>query len=230
VVTNNALLPQWFWTTFEHVGNAPLARNACDPTLPFQCGYMGSLSCPADTAGRSDYSYFNSTYAVMRTNVPPTKSASGAPYAWNPTPPYAKKYLTVAGPHGAARIGTQISRCWQIYKITQKLNEKWQMQLRAIGSVFANYMLVGTQWGAATSATPVKGVPKGGVPNFLSNSVVETYLQNMGDANNPFGNGSCITCHNSATLQVGNAQSNLSFLPGLVNLLQTRREPIQAKP
>src|SRR3569832_2371465 len=107
-----------------------------------------------------------------------------------------------------------------------KLNTQWRGQLAAIGSVFQNYMLVGTQWGASTTATPNPKVAIGGVPNFLSNSVVETYLQNAADPKNPFNNGSCITCHNSATLVVNNTTpANLSFLPDLVNLLQVRRPP-----
>jgi hypothetical protein len=226
-LTNNSLKPQWFWSTFEHVDNAPQARNACDPGQPSQCGYLGQQACAATLPPNPpDYSYFNATYAVMKTNVPPTPSPSGAPYAWNPAPPYAKNYMTVAGPHGAQHIGTQISRCWQIYGLTDKLNTQWRAQLGAVGSVFQNYMLVGTQWGASTTATPNPKVAIGGVPNFLSNSVVETYLQNAADPKNPFNNGSCITCHNSATLIVNNkTPANLSFLPDLVNLLQTRRPP-----
>lgn len=77
-------------------------------------------------------------------------------------------------------------------------------------------MLVGTQWGASTTSTPDPKVPTGAVPNFLSNSVVETYLQTLAAPNDPFGTGSCVSCHLAAKLPYDDkTPSNLSFLPGL---------------
>ncbi len=229
-LTKNDLKPQWFWSTFEHVDNAPPAAAACDPTAPSACTTLGKLSCPAaQLLGAPDYSYYNAKYPGLATNQPPKLLLGGKAFLWNPVEPYAFSYLTPAG--GGVKVGTQISRCWQIYALTQELNTQWRAQLHAIGSVFQNYMLVGTQWGASTTATPDPKIPIGGVPNFLSNSVVETYLQNMADPNNAFGNGSCISCHVSATLVVNNkTPANLSFLPDLVNLLQVRRPPLPPKP
>jgi len=37
VPQGNNLLASWFWTTFEHVDNAPLAANPCDVTDPTKC-------------------------------------------------------------------------------------------------------------------------------------------------------------------------------------------------
>ncbi len=149
------------------------------------------------------------------------------PFAWNPVPPYAKAYLTQGQSGGKpVTVGTQISRCWKIYALTDELNAQWRNQLRRIGSVFQNYMLVGTQWGASITSTPDPKVSSDGVPSFLSNSVVETYLQTLAKPGDPFGTGSCVSCHRAATLADGTTPSNLSFLPGLVTPGLLRRAPI----
>ncbi len=94
---------------------------------------------------------------------------------------------------------------------------------------------IGTQWGAKIEPRSSAG-PEDAAPNFLSNTMLETYLQkNYVKGSTPdarFGTGSCVTCHTAATLTVtqkGNpVSSDLSFLPGLTQLLQTRRPPIGA--
>lgn len=229
-LTTNDLKPQWFWSTFEQVDNAPLAQAACDPTDPAKCTTLGKLACaaPPQMPGAPDYSYYNAKYSSLPTNQPPKMLLGAKAFMWNPVQPYASTYLAPAG--GGAKAGTQISRCWKIYALTQALNAQWRAELHKVGSVFENYMLVGTQWGASTTATPNKQIPHGGVPNFLSNSVVETYLQTQADWANPFGNGSCISCHVSATLRVGSTPANLSFLPFLVDPKQTRRTPLLPRP
>jgi hypothetical protein len=227
--TKNSLLPEWFWSTFEHVDNAPLAAQACDPASPTTCPLLGQLACPV-AAGTAGSSYFNAACPDCATNQPPTPAPSGTPFAWNPVQPFAKSYLVTAQRGGqTVTVGTQVARCWKLYTLTDQLNTQWRDQLRQIGSVFQNYMLVGTQWGASTTATPDPKVPLGGVPNFLSNSVIETYLQTMSNPQDPFGNGSCVSCHRAATLPVDNATpSNLSFLPDLVSPGLVRRAPMRA--
>jgi hypothetical protein len=224
--TQNALLPEWFWSTFEHVDNAPLATQACDLTTPSTCPLLGQLACPVP-AGTGAYSYFNPACPDCQTNQPPVASASGTPFSWNPVPPYAKSYLTQAPSGGKpVTVGTQISRCWKIYSLTDELNQQWRNQLRLVGSVFQNYMLVGTQWGASITSTPDPKVPNDSVPSFLSNSVVETYLQTLSDPQNPFGTGSCVSCHRAAMLPGSTTPSNLSFLPALVTPGLVRRAPM----
>ena len=95
-----------------------------------------------------------------------------------------------------------------------------------VGSVFQNYMLVGTQWGGNITSTPDPKIPGQVVPNFLSNSVVETYLQNKADPKQPFNNGSCITCHRAAKLPNSTTLSDFSFLPDLVQPNLVRRPPL----
>jgi len=230
--TKNNLRPQWFWSTFEHVDNAPLAAQACDPASPVSCPLLGQLACPA-AAGVASYSYFNSDCPDCKTNQPPIKSPDPATsFAWSPTQPFAKAYLVTSTSRGRpVTVGTQITRCWQIYSLTSDLNLQWRSQLRNIGSVFQNYVLVGTQWGGDTTNTPNPKIPSAGVPSFLSNSVVETYLQTLSDPKDPFGNGSCVSCHLAATLPVKTApSSNLSFLPDLVTPGLVRRAPMVAPP
>ena len=225
-LTKNSLKPEWFWSTFEHVDNAPIARQACDPTSPATCTLLGQLDCPARPAAVS-YSYFKRACPDCKTNQPPTPSPTGTPFAWNPTQPYAKGYLYTTKSGGqTVTVGTQVSRCWQVYSLTDELNSQWRSQLMKVGSVFQNYMLVGTQWGASITNAPNPKIPGGAVPNFLSNSVIETYLQTLANQD-PFGNGSCVACHRSAVLPVTpNPQSDFSFLPGLVTPGLLRRAPI----
>lgn len=204
--TNNALKQQWFWSTFEHVDNVPLAQKPCDPASPSTCSWLGNNNCPATvTAGAPEYSYFKPNCPGCSVNQPP---AGPAPFAWNAKQPFAQKYLIPPTPAGR---GTQVSRCWAIYSLTDELNAQWRGQLARIGSVFQNYMLVGTQWGAGITDTPK--VPSDAVPAYLSNSIIETYLQTLYTPGKPFKTGSCVSCHAAAVLPNTNVSSNFSFLP-----------------
>jgi hypothetical protein len=220
------LQPQWIWSTFEHVDDAPLAQAPCDPLNPDQCQMDGSYDCPAAlTQTDAHYSYFDPDCPQCSTNQPPTKSAAKPIFAWNPTQPYALAYLRTS-PDGR-RVGSQVSRCWSIYTPTASLNQQWQAELGKVGSVFANYMLVGSQWGFITvGRDPVQGF----LPKYLANTLVETYLQRAKDS----GDSSCMACHIQATLpnqtDVANVTSDFSFLPGLAPLLGhplVRRDPLQ---
>jgi hypothetical protein len=229
--TKTPLKPQWFWTTFEHVDNAPLAARPCDITKPEVCSndpaVVNKLSCPvtAPFPPKSNYSYFNARWPGLATNKWPDPKGDKV-YLWNATPPYAKKYLTSVP--DKAVVGTQISRCWGIYPLTQQLNAQWQAKLREAGSVFANYMLIGTQWGTSIEGGGQAPGPEDAAPNYLSNSVVETYLQTFWQKTGPdagFNTGSCVSCHSLATLTTPSTLSaDLSFLPSEVNLLLARRE------
>ena len=221
--TNNALKPEWFWTTFEHVDNAPLAQTPCDPASPSSCKWFGNLNCTATLVKEApEYSYFKPVCLGCRVNEPPKRSSSNPNFAWNATQPFAKSYLLPPQPGGR---GTQVSRCWDIYSLTADLNRQWRGQLAQIGSVFQNYMLVGTQWGASITSTPDPKVPQNAVPAYLSNTVVETYLQTLYNPKDPFKTGSCISCHSAAFLPVAkNVSSNLSFLPFLAHPALVREQ------
>ena len=96
--------------------------------------------------------------------------------------------------------------------------------MKKVGSVFSNYMLVSTQWG--TSYETQMKLPMDAAPNLLSNTVVETYMQNAYDPNDAFSTGSCISCHSVATFNNSKVSTDLSFLPGLVKPEQIRRAPL----
>ena len=221
--TDNALKQEWFWSTFEHVDNVPLAQNACDPTAPQDCSWFGNLDCTADLSGSTEYSFFNRACPDCEVNQPPRKSSGNPEFSWNATPPYAKDYLI--SHDGTTGLGTQVSRCWEIYSLTEDLNQQWREQLAQVDSVFQNYMLVGTQWGASLSNPPDPKVPQNAVPGFLSNSVVETYLQTLYDETKPFQSGSCISCHSAAVLPAATkASANFSFLPFLAEPALVRKD------
>jgi hypothetical protein len=78
-------------------------------------------------------------------------------------------------------------------------------------------MLVGTQWGGNVEPREGNPLPDDAVPAMLSNITLETYIQNYTQATADGGPGSCVGCHNFATLSVGNPAptADFSFLPGL---------------
>jgi hypothetical protein len=130
---------------------------------------------------------------------------------------------------GGRRIGSQVSRCWSIYSLTDSLNHQWQAELGKIGSVFRNYMLIGSQWGFKTvGPSSVQGF----LPQYMANTLVETYLQHAKDP----GDSSCMACHIQATLPPENpplpqpVPSDFSFLSGLAPVAGApliRRAPMQ---
>lgn len=228
----NNLLPSWFWTTFEHVDNAPLAAAPCDVTKPTECK-LGTVksspdlqSCPPLPPDRTapEYSYFTKTFRQLipplAVNQPPQASPGGK-FFWSRERPFAANYLKSVG---GKKIGTQVARCWNIYQTTDELNTQWQRALAKVGSVFSHYMLVSTQWGT-TYETQMK-LPLDAAPNLLSNTVVETYMQNAYDPNDGFGTGSCVSCHNVATFRKSKVSTDFSFLPDMVQPEQLRRAPL----
>lgn len=216
-VTQGALQPKFIWASFEHIGNAPLAEKACDPVDNNCYTTIANNQCPAAT-GAGNFSFYQEACSAGSTSVPvntPPQLASGqTAFLWQPQPPYAGAYTTN---NGTTQCGTQVARCWDIYKLTQDLNSAWQKQLSAIGSVFANYQLIGTNWGANIEFEPGK-LDNNSVPAFLGNTTMETYIQ----SNPKFGN--CVDCHAGATLAYTSTggdgkpvtyDANFSFLLGL---------------
>ena len=219
-----ALKDQWIWATFEHVDNAPLSSDPADPVDWESYGKYPASNCPVGRealAGRQ-YSLFNpDCEACEANNVPPEKGGDSN-YLWQKTPPYAGRYLT------AGKYGTQVVQCAAPYYLTAEVDRQWRAKLKGIGSVFANYRLIGTQWGGALEPTP-GGFWRNAVPDFLSNTTMETYVQtdtfkfNSGKTEMIEGPGSCVGCHLGARLayekdEKGKKESfpaDLSFMPGL---------------
>ncbi len=121
----------------------------------------------------NQYSFYNPACPASFVNTPPD-----TPYLWQPFKPYAKSVAN------DGQYGTQVVQQLPIYDFTQTLNKAWQTALK--GSVWANYRLIGSQWGVIQGDNPTHGADTVGVPQYMSNPVVETYYQQS----------SCLTsCH-----------------------------------
>ena len=188
--------PEWTWSTFEHVDNAPFAGNARKPVDTLHdVLFEGGCSAPAD-AGRS-YTLFNPDCPECKTNQVVGEGARGG-WKWSPIRPHARS-------HGhLGRYGTQVVRCWKVFEGTEQVNSLWQDALA--GTVWANYESLSAQWRGAKKSMMF---PAGEVPRFLVNSAMETYDQ--------YGTkSSCMGCHNDAR-SVAGADSNMSFLLSLAS-------------
>jgi hypothetical protein len=222
--TDENLLPQFIWASFEHVDNAPLAAKACDPVDNNCYQTIPNSNCPA-AANAGDFSFSRNACSGVTTNNPPVLNGQDTAFIWERQAPYAQSYLT--SPSGGACegdpsqcCGTQVAHCWSVYDLTAQLNTDWQGRLSAINSVFANYYLIGTNWGG--SVEPELGkYHNNSVPAFFGNATMETYVQAgiMVKGNPEPVAASCVACHAGATLAYPSTgtqpSANFSFLLGL---------------
>ncbi|WP_157064045.1 hypothetical protein [Methylobacterium tarhaniae] len=207
----------WLWATFEHVANAPMADGAPVSQLN-DASPLSSLDPPIcqrkpDTSDPTRYSFYDPTCKDSNGDCPintPPATKTGNLYKWSAVPPYAKTYMTTTS---AGSFGTQVARCFAIYESARSVTGAYQAKLG--GSPWSKYMLVGAQWAAAsaTEATAFRALMPFPAPIYLSNTTLETYLQDGAVMKPENGAGSCITCHNRAT-DTTNKPSNFSFLPG----------------
>lgn len=184
---------RWIWSSFEHTGNVPLAANARRPNSiitddPFENG------CLAPGKLDQDFAFYGGQVAA---NAPANQSVSGD-VKWADQAPYAR--LSEDDPAQPP----DIVRCWRLFSGTAESNFIWQGKLG--GTVWQNYMLLGTQWIGNPGGAPF-GI--GEVPRYLTNSTLESFMQDQADA-------TCLGCHDNATSDVGQ-RSNFTFLldPGM---------------
>ena len=178
---------EWIWSTFEHMGNAPVAANARNVNSIYaQELFPGGCTAPDRAAA---YAFFDPDCEDCPTNTPPAGN-----WRWAATPPHAR----IGG--APARPG-RIVRCWEIFPSTAAVNALWQDRLR--GTVWANYMLISTQWRGANKS-PL--FAHGEVPRFLTNTTLESYLQS--DTR-----GTCLGCHAEAQTTDGR-DANFTFVLG----------------
>jgi hypothetical protein len=85
---------------------------------------------------------------------------------------------------------TQSSNQLPMSPAVKQLNQKFRGMLKGMGSIFANYQLMGTQW---------QFVDRAGKPLLLANSQIESAFQ---------GSSSCVTCHATASYSVQNGYFN----------------------
>ena len=179
---------RWIWSSFEHVDNVPLATNARRPNSiitkePFENGCLSPG--PVD----QQYAFYGGMEAVGRpANQPISETLKWADHA-----PYARLSS------GDRPLPPEIVRCWRLFSGTAESNFVWQGKLS--GTVWANYMLLGTQWIGNPGGAPF-GI--GEVPRFLTNSTLESFMQDQPDA-------TCLGCHARATSDAGQV-ANFTFL------------------
>jgi len=178
---------RWIWSTFEHVDNAPLAENHRGPNDLFAQEYFPG-GCRAPQTVERDYAF----YRHGCRDCTPNRIAP-ARWTWATAPPYAKAFAQTGG------FGTQVTRCWRIWQGTSKLNLAWRRRLK--GTVWANYRLLSTQWRGNYGG---EFFGHGEVPRYLSNPVIETFVQDQKE-------GTCLGCHASAETTAGQ-DADFSFL------------------
>lgn len=233
----------WSWATFEHVDNAPQGTaskvsqvNAAERKDAGEKDYapLTSAACTVGTSSAS-YAFYTACTgpaADCKSNIEPTatKTSSGSSYFWAMQPPYAADYMTTLA--NGQKVGSQVVRCYKPYSSANTVTGMYQAKLKAAGSVFANYRLIGTQWAQQQASVmpypPFKLQPYT-APMYLTNAVQETYFQISGIYPPPsnladFHPGSCITCHATFANHTFKAAGpngkdglldfNLSFFPG----------------
>lgn len=155
------------WSTFEHVDNVPdnlgMAQVAPSQQKKYSFYNPGCIGCPV--------------------NTPPVPKKGDKVVRWSPDMPYAREYAANApGENGNKPSGTQVVRMYPVYYYTDLVNGVWQQKLE--GTVWANYRLIGSQWGGVLDGPPPADTVNS--PQFLGNTTLETYLQESA---------SCMTCH-----------------------------------
>ena len=184
---------RWIWSSFEHVGTVPLAANARRPNsiitdTPFADGCLAPDPVGLQTPTDGFHFYGGRTGAGGRAN-----QSIQADLRWDDHAPYARTAS------GGTVVPPDIVRCWRLFSGTAEANFVWQAKLE--GTVWANYMLLGTQWIGNPGGAPF-GV--GEVPRFLTNSALESFIQHHSDA-------TCLGCHVNAVTDAGQT-ANFTFL------------------
>ncbi len=189
----------WIWSTFEHVDNAPMADNARGPNSIFARTLFPD-GCQAEKMAARTWSFHSGQCRDCETNsidLPKSVSSTGVVWKWSEEMPFAGSMIAkgVSPP--------QVVRCCRPSLGTRAINEVWQEKLR--GTIWANYELLTTQWKGANRDLMF---PSGEVPRYLTNTTMETYIQDAQD-------GTCLGCHSHAVTAAGQS-ANFSFLLGQV--------------
>jgi len=202
ISTKTKSSPQWIWATFEHVDNLNVNDLVSVNGKPLQALFH-------------DYSAAGQTLPV---NVPPIRRdpITGKPDEEN------------------GILKTQVSRPIPIPEAKQALNRELQKLLSQQNSPLQYYQLIDTQWPtapypndqgyAAIPGSPFPGMLPDAIthksigspaPVYLTNSIMETYLQTGNQKahfqengfpfsnTKVFGTESCMACHYSAGIASG---------------------------
>ncbi len=164
----------WIWATFEHIDNAPDAKNESQLA-----------------SGQYNLYSSNCTGNYCEPNTPYVQE----PYLWRNEFPHA--VTKTQDGKIEKQIPSQITRLVPIPPIAQSLNSTWQKKLAAEvpNSVWQNYQLIGVQWLQNPYVPYQTGIGGREVrPEQLANVTLEPYVQKGYPGN------SCIACHSLANL------------------------------
>ncbi|WP_155251985.1 hypothetical protein [Bradyrhizobium japonicum] len=183
--------PQWIWTSFEHIDNVPDKDDIAD--------FRNKRKLDPTTKARRFNFY---TLSCSDGDCPVNETP---PRPWDPEYKHELKFRTNA--KGQVIFNSQIVREPALTLATKKMNEQFHALLS--GSVWKNYILIGTQWPSDQKCTGDHSVnqpdPKtdfekepdmncAPAPTFLANSTLETYSQGT----IPQASSSCMGCHGNA--------------------------------
>ena len=207
ILHKTALFPQWIWSTFEHVDNAPIC--------PVNAG-------PGDTCGQGGtrWSFFDPTCTTCVRNDSLHHGPNDV-FKWAAQAPYAQQYAV------QGRYGAQIVRD-TVFGPTEAVNQAWRKRLQ--GTVWANYTLAGSQWLSGSDSESGKGTA---APLYLGNSTLESFFRT--DKPSCLGCHAFATTSNPDTAQQKFA--DFSFLlsmageqPSAIQAVQARRQGQAAAP
>jgi hypothetical protein len=193
VVHKTATRPQWIWTSFEHKMNVPDEKAIED----FRKARSLNSSEPKPRYNFHDLS--------CTTECPVNQTP---PRPWDPE--YKNELKFRINAQGRAIFNSQIVRKPALTEATNTINRQFHALLPN-GSVWQNYILIGTQWPSAAPCTSdhsaVPGAPEpktdfekqpdmncAPAPTYLANSTLETYSQGT----TPQASSSCMACHGNA--------------------------------
>jgi hypothetical protein len=193
IVHKTKARPQWIWTSFEHVDNVPEQQEV-----------DAHAKDPANNKLKTSYNFYDPSCSVQNCPVNETP-----PRPWDPEP--ANQLQFERGADGRVRFNSQITRVTALTPANKLMNTQFQAILA--GTVWKNYMLIGTQWPsgfpcAGDHADKNSGLPDprtdfekqpdmncAPAPTFMANSTLETFSQ--GEV--PQASSSCMACHGNAT-------------------------------
>jgi len=162
IVQKTPLRPQWVWSSFEHVDNVPAFGQNPSPGSKFAFNDPTKPQVLAPATATDEVT--PSSY--LNASNDPIITVGGSPVA---TPMQVVRNLPIA---------------------TQTSSTNLRYQNKLAGTVWANYMLVTTQWPTDPTepdGTPFPPDPQGTSGDLsVANTTMETYFQS---------GTSCMTCH-----------------------------------
>jgi hypothetical protein len=177
--------PQWIWTTFEHVDNAPEQRDI-----------------DSKSKLRARYNFYNPACSVMEC---PTNQTPPRPWGVDSSlkfhSPFRSQVVRTTSLFAGARELNQAFQSilggtvWENYML---VSTQWP-----------------SDFNCATSKDPTHEVDQtcAPAPTYLANTTLETYSQPGNDGQIPLATSSCMACHGNATTQHnGTGPSDFTFI------------------